>query len=225
MKSHPRNADQRALTFVLFGASLGPTRIHAQLCEEFRDPVSLKTVKNWLADFRQATKDSDGRESEYLKRCELFTWSDIGQYEIPSEASNFIAKLMVEHVEIHKRDKFYRRLTRFEVSWLWRFHLLAPTLPISRLLSTKDRVWLEQLRTVMTGEPIDFDDIYWWLAYSPWETPEKQEIYDAAVARHRDVRLYDDSVLNEKASDVGRLFGSAISSAMEGYLERKHQAS
>ena len=131
---------------------------------------------------------------------------------------------MVEHVEIHIKDNFYRRLTRFEVSWLWRFHLLAPTLPISRLLTIKDHVWLEQLRSVMAGEPLDFDDIYWWLAYSPWETPEKHGVYDEAVARHRGVPLYDDSVLNEKATEVGRLFGSAISLAMEGNLERKHQA-
>ena len=224
MKSHPRNADQRSRTFVLFAASLGPTPIHAKLCEEFPDPVSLKTVKNWLADFRQSTKDGDGQESEYLKRCEHFTWSDFGQYEIPWEASNFVGKLMVEHVEIHIKDKFYRGLTRFEVSWLWRFHLLAPTLPISRLLTIKDHVWLEQLRCVMAGEPLDFDDIYWWLAYSPWETPEKHGVYDEAVARHRGVPLYDESVLNEKANEVGRLFGSAISLAMEGNLERKHQA-
>ena len=82
MKRRQRNADQRAKTLVLFGLSFGPTAIHSKLCEEFQEPVTLKTVKNWLADFRRTPKDIDGRETaiaKFLERFASFAWGDIGQ--------------------------------------------------------------------------------------------------------------------------------------------------
>lgn len=212
MKSHRVNTPQRMRALVLFGSSLGPTAIHSRLCEEFPEPVSLKTVKNWLADFRRAVDGSDGRESEivrFLTRCESFTWSDFGQYGIPWEASEFIAELLVENVEIHSRNNTWCPIfNRVEILWLWRFHLVSPTLPITELMAMRDHIVLEETRSVLTGEPIDFDDIYWYLAYGPWESPEKQSVYDAAVAGHKFISRYDESFHQDKALEVMKHAGS-----------------
>ena len=196
----------------LFGSAKGPTAIHSELCEMFSEPVSLKTVKNWLADFRRALDGSDGRESEigsFLTRCESFTWSDFGQYGIPWEASEFIAQLLVENVEIHSRNNtLCPSFIRIEILWLWRFHLVSPTLPIADLIAMRDHILLEETRSVLTGEPIDFDDIYWYLAYGPWESPEKQGIYETAVASHKYISRYDESSHQDKALEVMKHAGS-----------------
>ena len=212
MRSHRANTPQKVRALVLFGSSLGPTPIHAKLCEEFPDPVSLKTVKNWLADFRRGTNDGDGRESgvgRFLTRANQFTWSDFGQYEIPWEASAFIAQLMVENIEIHaKNNTWCPSISRIEMLWFWRFHLVAPTLPLADLLAMKDHILLEETRSVLTGEPINFDDIYWWLAYGPWESSERQRVYDSAVATNRDIPAYDHELHFSKALEVMKEAGS-----------------
>lgn len=211
MKNLRRNTDQRAKTLVLFGLSFGPTAIHNKLCEEFLEPVSLKTVKNWLADFRRTPKDIDGRETaiaKFLERFESFTWADIGKYEIPWEASEFIARLLVKNVDISiSKNTWYRDLARIEVSWICRFHLVAPKVPISTFLEMKEEIVLEDALSVLTGNPIDFDATFWYVAYGPWESPERQRAYDAAVAK-RYVPPYDLSLYYNKAQEVLQEVGS-----------------
>lgn len=186
---------------------MGPAAIHAELCNEFyENVVSLKTVKNWLAEFRRSTKDGDRSESEiakFLDRYECFTWNDFGKYEVPWEASTFVAKLMVENVSISlKNNSWYRDLSRIEITWIWRFHLVAPTLPIDSLIEMKEQITLEETRSVLTGEPVDFDALFWWLAHSPWENSEKQKAYELAVSTRYYVPRYDEEVHQQRALEV-----------------------
>ena len=205
MKPLQRNADQMAKTLVLFGLSFGPTAIHSKLCEEFQEPVTLKTVKNWLADFRRTPKDIDGRETaiaKFLERFASFTWGDIGQYEIPWEASEFIARLLVENVDSSiSKGTWYRDLTRIEVSWIYRFHLVAPTVQPSTFLEMRDQIVLEDALSVLTGNPVDFDATFWYLAYRPSESPERQRAYDSAVDK-RYIPPYDLSLYYNKALEM-----------------------
>ena len=86
--------------------------------------------------------------------------------------------------------------------WIWRFHLVAPTFPIPRLLDMKDRITLEETRSVLTGEPIDFEDTFWWLAHRPWESSEKKRLYELAVSTLRSIPRYDEEAHQEKALEV-----------------------
>ena len=218
MKSHRANTPQRMRTLELFGASLGPTPIYRKLQDEYQDPVSLKTVKNWLADFRRPGKEGEERnpeEAKFLISLKPFTWGDIGQHEIPWEASEFIARLMVENVDSMK-GTHHRSLLRIQVLWLWRFSLLAPTLPISRLLKMSGHIIIEQLRAVLNGEPMDFDDIYWWLAYEPWKNLEKHKVYEAAIDGRSRIPRYDETLRAERAYEFGRVIGSKILHDYEG---------
>ena len=138
----------------------------------YAEAVSLKTVKNWLANFRRLEHKPE------LELCnDPFEWHHIGHHGIPWEASALITEMMV----MPTPWPVSHRPSIQEVLWWWRIRLAAPSLGLVTVAHLAVGCMFRELVGLLHDRPPRLDDVYWYLAFRPWESDEKQELYQAAL--------------------------------------------
>ena len=184
---------------------IAPKAAHKYLQTNFDVPVSLRTVQNWYKEFREAelriTADSP------------FDWRDMGLYEIPFDASDYILRIWRQakgwwpHLD---EDPTVRvPVTGREMRWVWRVHQAC------RELSDYDTYWIARrflhrdIADEVLHEDLGVEDLQAYIAYRPWEGPSQLSAFKDAAASGNipplpDLMLHEDSmrIKNEASKEV-----------------------
>lgn len=182
---------QHGRAYDLYRGDLGPSAIFDKLCEEFEEPVSARTVSNWMRGFRDLDKTVVALDSP-------FEWHRMEEYGLPWEASRWL--LEVWGVVIRGRTERPFPTLR-EARWWWRIHQAVPRIQTD----TPEPEWLKELApegvpwvyfdTVamarafvarelaheLLGEPMVMDDLEALIALRPWENRVLEESYRREV--------------------------------------------
>ena len=187
---------QHGRAYDLYRAGLGPTAIFDKLDGEFEDPVSPRTVSNWMRGFREL-KDS------VVARDSPFEWHRMEEYGLPWEASRWLLDLW--SVQTHGGRPLP---TVREVQWWWRAYQAAGDLPTGNW-STWDAFQIakafisRELAHDLLGEPMHVADLELLVAVRPWESDElKQDYYE---------RVEEEPVLRVQGNPLRRDFPSDLS--------------
>jgi len=187
--SRPRaDQDQRVAAYRMWKLAVGPAKIHSELkvyvgagqYGDYAVVVSLRTVKNWLRDFR--TLDA--------KLDDTFQWHRLEEYGLPWEAGSFLLGLWGEVREINQslrllgwfRGSDERLPTVRQARWWWRVHLAVPEMEtkINVYLWAEEFCRLELYQHVL-GKPMDAAGLEAYLAYKPWTDEGSLAIYNEAL--------------------------------------------
>ena len=146
---------------------------------EFDDPVSTRTVSNWLRDFRALDESVAALDSP-------FEWHRMEEYGLPWEASSW---LLEQWRWVTRGVTELPLPTVREVRWWWRIHQAVPEIRTH----TKEPQWLtrwhidtvqmasafvaRELAHELLGEPMVMDDLEALIALRPWESEELEKFY------------------------------------------------
>lgn len=174
--------DQRWETFRCYLAEFGPTRIWDRLSEmanggEFGESgaVSIRTVKNWLSEFkRNEAASTEGPHGP-------FEWHRLEEFGLPWEASGYLLSIWAYFQDDMKDHWKLPWLSVRQAHWWWKVHLTDSG------IGTEDAFWLaqrfvirEQIRDVL-GYKLELGDLEAHLAYRPWAGEENRNRYLEAV--------------------------------------------
>ena len=177
MPSRQYNEDKRFRAYQLSKDGFGPTTIQQVLVEEFENKnppeqampaVKLRTVKNWLKEFRD------------LETLDLDTpadWGKLEAYDIPENALGPLLQLWsVYGIE--------GRPTIRMVKWWWRVHLALPDEPLGQVvLGLALHFIIREIRRDVLGPSRDLTDLWQCIALKPWSGPDQKKKYDEAVEK------------------------------------------
>ena len=168
--------EQRLYAYRLHNQSFKPTAIHNALKTAFGEtetPVSLRTVKGWLKEFR-----SIGHEITAVDQP--FHWELLDEYNIPWDASSYLLAYWSEMIEQY-HELGHRPLSIREMTWVWRVHLAEPSLNFYEVRELSLQFVARELFRDVLGEDWGMDDLWGRLAFRPWAGDIERESYDAAV--------------------------------------------
>ena len=161
--------DQRVAAYRMWKLRIGPAKIHRELkvyvgdgqYGDDADVVSLRTVKNWLREFR--TLDA--------KLDDAFEWHRLEEYGLPWEAGEYLLKMS-------------RYIQDFFVGLFRRFHSSQPT-PKFRPTVRQARWWW-RIHLAVSDEKADYLYVYRWA-----EEYVRQEVYKDVLGRDMDTSAED----------------------------------
>ncbi len=165
-------ADPKQETFAwrLYEDGNGPTAILEQLRQNFEEPVSIRTVANWVSRF----KEFSGTEKE-----KPFEWLTMEHYDIPWESSAFLMD-MWKFDRDHKPFP-YDNIELFsptirQVQWWWRVHQAIPELCKFDIWHIGQKFTARDILAEVMQSDIGSTDLQAYLAYRPWENSDYYEI-------------------------------------------------
>jgi hypothetical protein len=171
-------------------ASFLATLVLATTCIEYEKVVSLRTVKNWLREFRELRKG-------VTRLDEAFEWHRLDEYGLPWEAGAYILDTCSAN---RRATKYWQILTKEleepvptvrQVRWCWRVHLALPEVDGKDIILWAEAfVRYELLRDVL-GNTVDMAGITAYLSHKPWTSDKSKEEYTKAVVEGRIPRLSD----------------------------------
>ncbi|MBI4299111.1 MAG: hypothetical protein HY666_05050 [Chloroflexi bacterium] len=190
----PKSTDRQKVRAYKLWATLkfGPTAIHEALQEEFtgkgtRKPVSIDTVKKWIAEFKKLSTDLD----------QPFAWHRMEEYGISWEASGRM--LLTWKAYITAMAPLYEAERRAsphptvrQVRWWWRVYksVSATDKKDEKLPGYLDiAIWgdnfaIREIKSEVLGHDPDFDDLFAYLAFRPWASNEAKSEYLEAIQQH-----------------------------------------
>jgi hypothetical protein len=172
--------------------SFGPTAIHEALQEEFtgkgtRKPVSIDTVKKWIAEFKKLNTDLD----------QPFSWHRMDEYGIPWEASGVMLRTWKAYIttmaplyEVEGRRSTHPTVR--QVRWWWRaFKSVSPVFINDEKKADYldfalwgDNFAMREIKYEVLGHEPNFDDLFAYLAFRPWTSNEARSEYLEAIQEH-----------------------------------------
>lgn len=181
---------QRMIAYRLHKRGFGPAAILRELKDtnergdlgEFEDVVSLRTIKNWLAGFRDRDAGLD----------DPFEWQRLDEYGLPWEASSFLLSMWfnVQNVGWMLEEEYdlpaLSSPTVRQARWWWRIHQLVPEVEskLDIYLWAEAFVRYELFKDIL-GKPVDVTGLWAYLAYKPWEGDFALDLYNIAWTRGR----------------------------------------
>ena len=214
MARPPADRRQKLRAFELYKlVGRKPSIIEQRLSDEFPDSaVSLRTINNWLRDFKLRDTQLD----------DPFEWHKLADYEANNwgltwEAGEFLLGMqsyVEKQADVYDRGMIFIVGTRGEdtpavrtgelpesdrpignqarlliatvrqACWWWRIHLAIPDLDEWYLWILGNAYAFREIAHEVLEEPLDLQDLDAFLAFRPWEDG-KNEAYQKAVARGR----------------------------------------
>ena len=164
-----------------FSGTTSARDVWTYLCDEFPDAVAERSVARWVQEFRETQK---GELDAPFRWHELDKYRQRG-YGVTWDASPYMLEKWVFFQE-HLRDiQHPAPLSVRQMRWWLHVHMAAPDVGLD------DSFWLaqrfvgrEQMHDVL-DLPLHMDDLDAHLAYKPWESTEKREVYLHAVEASR----------------------------------------
>ncbi len=168
--------EQRIYAYRLHNQGFGPTDIHKAIksaFEETETPVSLRTVKGWLKEFRAIGRD-------IVAMDQPFHWERLAQYNIPWEASSYLLAYWAEMIKQY-HELGHRPISIREMAWVWRIHLAEPSLDFYEVRELSIQFVARELFRDVLGEDLGMDDLWGRLAFKPWAGDDERASYEEAV--------------------------------------------
>ena len=166
----------------LFTQGHGPQGTLEKLELSFKEPVSLRTVKAWRADYKE-------RQAELETRLDApFEWSRLTDFDVPAEGSRAVLDAYRFYLSKgwDESEPFTFRLAR----WVWRVsQALQPWDGPDPAMRSWDIVVFareyatRQLATVVLRQRHDTADLDLFLACAPWTSLEALKGYHAVQDR------------------------------------------
>ena len=172
--------NQKLHAYSLFRQNFPPSAIHKALVEEFEEletPLSLKTVKRWVAEFKT-------KEEEVAHLDGPFAWHKLEKYGLPWEASAYLLEMWAfvregKVMSVFPKESRMLSPTVREMIWARRVHLATPDVGMRDVWLLAERFVYRELCHEVLGERLDMADLEAQLAYRPWEGwPDNEERLD-----------------------------------------------
>ena len=187
--------EQHMEAYRLYMGKKGPKAIVDALCEKYGDDaVSERTVATWVKGFK-------GLSSGITDRDAPFQWHLMDKYGLPWEAGAYLMGVLHATEGRRNRERDMNKepdplgavwtvsptLTSREALWCWRVHLAAPEVgqevgrPFLDVLHFARQLAFREIAHEVLGEPLRMADLEAVLAYKPWLSEERHEIYHKAL--------------------------------------------
>ena len=140
----------------------GPAAILKTLETEFDSPVSERTVKNWIHEFKVLSDE----KAEDLDSP--FEWHRVEEYGLPWKSGAFLLEVWKQLTRSRQEPSTQMPTVR-QARWWWRVHLAVPEVidPMDVFYLAERFVFRELLIDVL-GQPNNMRDLEAHLAYKPW---------------------------------------------------------
>lgn len=164
-----------------FSGTTSARDVWTYLCDEFPDAVAERSVARWVQEFRETQK---GELDAPFRWHELDKYRQQG-YGVTWDTSPSMLEKWVFFQE-HLRDiQHPAPLSVRQMRWWLHVHIAAPDVGLDDSFWMAQRfVGREQMHDVL-DLPLYMDDLDAHLAYKPWESTEKREVYLHAVEEGR----------------------------------------
>jgi len=161
-------ADPRQETYAwhLYSSGNGPTAILRQLKARFDNPVSTRTVANWVSRFKYSLENGKDRP---------FEWLTMDTHGIPWEASAFILDMWQfdrQHKPFPNSNVEIPEPTIRQVQWWWRVHQAIPELNRFDTWHLGQKFTIRDILAEVMEANIGSKDLQAYLSYKPWDKPE-----------------------------------------------------
>ena len=177
--SRPKaNPEQQRRSYELHLEGFGPTAILHSLEREFVDPVSPRTLATWVKAFKGLSEAITNLDAP-------FEWHRVTQYGLPWDASAYLLEMWVYIKENFEVSDGIPPMSVRQARWFWRVHQAVPEISQEDTFYLALRFVVREQLSDLLGQPAKMYDLEVHLAYQPWASEKKREVYLEAVKAGR----------------------------------------